>query len=316
MKNEKMKNEKLEEHNMQPTLLILAAGMGSRYGGLKQIDQVGPSGEIIIDYAVYDAIRAGFNKVVFVIRRDIEEAFKQAIGSRYTGHINVAYAFQELNNLPSEFSIPEQREKPWGTGHAILAAKEVINEPFAVINGDDFYGRESFSLMGNYLRHAADKEQADYSMCGFMLRNTLSDHGTVSRGVCQVGADGNLEGVTEHTKLRRQNTTVESEQADGSVIHFTGDEIVSMNFWGFTPSIFEHLEQRFVAFLEAHGNELKSEFFIPSVVDALIKNNTASVKVMTSQDSWLGITYREDKSVVMDGIKRLVQAGVYPDSLF
>lgn len=301
---------------MRPTLLVLAAGMGSRYGGLKQLDQVGPAGEIIIDYAVYDAIRAGFDKVVFVIRREIEEAFKQAVGSRYKGKIAVAYAFQELSDLPTGFDVPAGREKPWGTGHAILAAKTAIDRPFAVINGDDFYGKESFSLMGDYLSRAADGRKADYSMCGFMLRNTLSDHGTVSRGICRVSGAGFLEGVTEHTKLQRKDNVVESEQADGSIVGFGGDEIVSLNFWGFTPSIFNHLEQHFAAFLESRGNDLKSEFFIPSVVDALIKDGSASVKVTTSTDSWLGITYREDKPVVTEGVRRLTVCGVYPERLF
>ena len=301
---------------MKPTLLVLAAGMGSRYGGLKQLDQVGPSGETIIDYSIFDAIRAGFGKVVFIIRRDIEDAFKEAIGSRYEGKIKVEYAFQQLDALPEGFSVPEGREKPWGTGHAVYTAKDLINEPFAVINGDDFYGRDGFKLLADYLSQSEDGEKADFSMCGFIMRNTLSDNGSVSRGVCEVDSAGNLAEVVENTKIERNGTAAKSYMEDGSVVDFTGDEIVSMNMWGFTPSLFDYMEEMFVEFLEERGQEMKSEFFIPLVADTLIKQGKANVKVMTSNDEWFGITYREDKPKVVESIKELVAQGVYPEKLF
>jgi Nucleotidyl transferase len=301
---------------MKPTLLVLAAGMGSRYGGLKQLDQVGPSGETIIDYSIFDAIRAGFGKVVFVIRRDIETAFKEAVGSRYTGKIEVDYAFQQLDALPEGFEIPAGREKPWGTGHAVLVAKDVINEPFAVINGDDFYGRAGFQLLADYLSKAADGVKADYCMCGFVMRNTLSDNGTVSRGICEINTDGNLTEVVEHTKLGRNGNAAKSLMDDGSAVDFTADEIVSMNMWGFTPSLFDNMTEMFTEFLEQQGNEMKSEFFIPLVADTLIKQNKATVNVMKSTDEWFGITYREDKPQVVASIKALVEQGEYPAKLF
>jgi NDP-sugar pyrophosphorylase family protein len=301
---------------MKPTLLVLAAGMGSRYGGLKQLDQVGPSGETIIDYSIFDAIRAGFGKVVFIIRRDIEDAFKEAIGSRYEGKIKVEYAFQQLDALPEGFSVPEGREKPWGTGHAVYTARELINEPFAVINGDDFYGREGFQLLADYLRQAKDGDKADFSMCGFIMRNTLSDNGSVSRGVCEVDADGNLTEVVENTRIERNGKGAKSYLENGSVVDFTGDEIVSMNMWGFTPSLFDHMQEMFVEFLKERGQEMKSEFFIPLVADTLIKQGKAKVKVMTSNDEWFGITYQEDKPAVIKSIKELVAQGIYPEKLF
>ncbi len=301
---------------MKPTLLVLAAGMGSRYGGLKQFDRAGPSGETIIDYSIFDAVRAGFGKVVFIIRRDIEGAFKNAVGSRYAGRITVDYAFQQLDALPAGFSVPEGREKPWGTGHAVYVAKELINEPFAVINADDFYGRASFQLLADYLRRAEDGGKADFSMCGFIMRNTLSDNGSVSRGVCKLDSAGNLARVVEHSRIERKGKAAESFTEDGAVVDFTGDEIVSMNMWGFTPSLFDCLEGLFIEFLTEHGREMKSEFFIPRAVDTLVKRGKAAVKVMTSEDKWFGITYREDKPGLVAGIRKLVEQGVYPNRLF
>ena len=301
---------------MKPTLLVLAAGMGSRYGGLKQLDQVGPSGETIIDYSIFDAIRAGFGKVVFVIRRDIETAFKDAVGSRYAGKIAVDYAFQQLDALPEGFEIPAGREKPWGTGHAVLVAKDVINEPFAVINGDDFYGRAGFQLLADYLSKALDGAKADYCMCGFVMRNTLSDNGTVSRGICTIDCDDNLSEVVEHTTIERNGNAAKSLMNNGSKVDFTGDEIVSMNMWGFTPSLFDNMTEMFTEFLREQGNEMKSEFFIPLVADKLIKQNKATVKVMKSSDEWFGITYREDKPQVVASIQALVEQGEYPAKLF
>ncbi|MFA7230129.1 MAG: sugar phosphate nucleotidyltransferase [Victivallaceae bacterium] len=301
---------------MKPTLLVLAAGMGSRYGGLKQLDQVGPSGETIIDYSIYDAIRAGFGKVVFIIRRDIEAAFKQTVGKRYEGLIDVDYAYQQLDDLPTGFSVPAGREKPWGTGHAVRSARNVVKEPFAVINADDFYGRHGYKVLADYLTNAKDGAKADYSMCGFIMRNTLSDNGTVSRGVCELDADGNLTQVVEHTKLERNGDAAKSYLENGDIVDFTADEIVSMNMWGFTPSLFDHIERLFVDFLKNRGGELKSEFFIPLVADTLIKENKAQVKVMKSTDAWFGITYREDKPIVVNSIQALVKKGAYPEKLF
>ena len=299
---------------MKPTLLVLAAGMGSRYGGLKQLDQVGPSGETIIDYSIYDAIRAGFGKIVFIIRKDIEAPFKETIGKRYEGKIAVEYAFQELNKLPAGFSVPPQRQKPWGTGHAVLCARDVIHEPFAVINADDFYGANGYQLLAGYLNHARDGVKADYCMCGFILRNTLSDNGTVSRGICKI-TGGHLASVTEMTRIERNGNAARNIE-DGAQCDLTGDEIVSMNMWGFTPSLFEHLEKLFIEFLKVGGQKEKSEFYIPSVADTLIKDGKAEVKVMESRDSWFGITYREDKDNVVNSIRALVAKGVYPDKLF
>ena len=299
---------------MKPTLLVLAAGMGSRYGGLKQLDQVGPSGETIIDYSIYDAIRADFGKIVFIIRKDIEAPFKESIGKRYEGKIAIEYAFQELNKLPAGFSFPPQRQKPWGTGHAVLCARDVIHEPFAVINADDFYGANGYQLLAGYLSQAQDGVKADYCMCGFTLRNTLSDNGTVSRGICKIN-EGYLASVTETTRIERNGCAARNIE-EGAQCDLTGDEIVSMNMWGFTPSLFEHLERLFIEFLKVNGQKEKSEFYIPSVADTLIKEGKAEVKVMESSDSWFGITYREDKDNVVNSIRTLVNKGVYPEKLF
>lgn len=301
---------------MKPTLLVLAAGMGSRYGGLKQIDPVGPRGEIIIDYSVFDAIRAGFGKIVFVIRPDIEAEFKTVVGSRFEGFIEVAYAFQRIDDLPVGLGVPEGRKKPWGTGHAILSAKNIINEPFAVINADDFYGRSGFELLGKRLAAAEDGDKADYSMVGFTLRNTLSENGTVSRGVCEIDGEHKLIEVVERTDIAKNGDAACFIDDNGVRTDLTADEIVSMNMWGFTPSIFENLERMFEEFLNERGGELKSEFFIPTVVDTLIKNGTAMVEVLESGDSWFGITYPEDKPLVVKSVARLTAAGVYPEKLF
>ncbi len=302
---------------MNPTLLVLAAGMGSRYGGLKQIDPVGPSGETIIDYSIYDSIRAGFGKLVFVIRRDIEADFKESIGKKYEDKIDIDYAFQELTMVPEGFSVPEQRRKPWGTGHAVLTAEEVINEPFAVINADDFYGAHSFRVLADYLKTAQDGERvANYAMVGFVLRNTLSEFGTVARGVCHTNADGFLENVVETTNIAKDGDRATYTDDEGTVQQLSGDEIVSMNMWGFTPSIFDHLRQQFADFVQERGGEEKAEFYIPTVVNNLISQDVARVTVLSSQDSWFGVTYREDKPYVVDSIKSLVENDVYPEALW
>jgi len=301
---------------MKPTLLVLAAGMGSRYGGLKQLDPVGPAGETIIDYSIFDAARAGFGKVVFVIRHDIEAAFKESFDSRYRGHIEIDYAFQELRNLPAGFSVPAGREKPWGTGHAILAAKDLIHEPFAVINADDFYGAASYKVLADYLIRAKDGAQADYSMVGFRLRNTLSDFGTVSRGICSCDADGNLVSAEELTKIARSGSGAVNTDDHGVQRQLTGDELVSMNMWGFTPSLFVHLETLFVEFLKERGGELKSEFYIPFAVNTMIARKLAHARVLATPESWFGVTYKEDKPMVVAGIRRLIDSGAYPAKLF
>ena len=300
---------------MKPTLLVLAAGMGSRYGGLKQIDPVGPNGEIILDYSIFDAIRGGFGKVVFVIRKDIEQEFRSLVSARWEDKIQVEYAFQQLDALPAPFTVPEGRVKPWGTGHAILAAADLINEPFSAINADDFYGRSAYALMGKVL--AEDTNPAQHYMVGYPLKKTLSEFGTVARGICRTTDDGILTEVVERTKIASTgNGTARYDDGEGTVIDFTGDEIASMNFWGFKPSLFAELKTRFVTFLEKQGKELKSEFFIPFVVEELIAEKKASVKVLESEDSWFGVTYREDKPAVQSNIRNLIASGAYPEKIF
>ncbi|HUJ70720.1 MAG TPA: sugar phosphate nucleotidyltransferase [Verrucomicrobiae bacterium] len=292
---------------MQPTLLVMAAGMGSRYGGLKQLDAVGPGGETIIDYSIYDALRTGFTRLVFVIRRDIEAPFCEAIGRKFEKRAAVEYVFQELDTLPSGFTVPAGRTKPWGTTHAILLAKEAVHEPFAAINADDFYGRDSFQVMADFLRAG----RTDYAMVGYTLRNTLSEHGSVSRGVCVCDPDGYLQAVTELTKIEKHGR---GAQAEGRVL--SGDEPVSMNFWGFTPALFPQLRERFEEFLRRSGHELKSECYIPTTVNELVAAGTARVKVLRTPASWFGVTYQEDKPRVTAGIRQLIARGDYPEKLW
>lgn len=296
----------------KPTLLMMAAGMGSRYGGLKQIDPVGPNGETIIDYSVYDAVRAGFGKLVFVIRQDLETQFRELIGARFEKHLPVEYAFQELHKLPPGFGVPAGRTKPWGTSHAILMAADLIREPFAAINADDFYGAESFRLLARHLSSGSP----DYAMVGFTLRNTLSDFGSVARGVCQVDANGLLETVTELTRIQREGQGAKDTSATGQITRLTGDEAVSMNMWGFTPALFPQLQHYFEAFLQTSGNELKSECYIPSAVNDLLLAGQARVKVLRTNDSWFGVTYREDRPRVVASIQQLIQQGNYPQQLW
>jgi len=298
----------------KPSLLVLAAGMGSRYGGLKQIDPIGPNGEAIIEYSMYDAVKAGFGKIVFVIRQSFEQAFKDMIGDKLDGLCEVQYVYQELDKSLGDFELPEDRVKPWGTGHAILVAAGVINEPFAVINADDFYGGYSYKAIAEYLAKAAGEN--DYCMVGYTLSNTLSENGTVSRGVCQCDEDGNLLNVAEHTKICKDGETVSGLDDADKPVTLTGDEPVSMNLWGFGPSIFDHLETRFAKFLAEHGNEEKSEFYIPFVVDDLIKESISKVKVLRSEASWFGVTYPQDKPTVVRQIAKLVDDGLYPKNLW
>jgi len=295
-----------------PTLLILAAGMGSRYGGLKQIEPVGPGGETIIDYSIYDALRAGFGKLVFVIRKDIEEPFKQIVGARFEKRVAVEYVFQELEDLPPGFAVPAGRTKPWGTTHAILMSAGAIGEPFAVINADDFYGAEGYGALARHLESGS----ADYAMVGFVLRNTLSDFGSVARGVCRVSNAGYLENVTELTAIERDGAHARNRDADGRETRLTGDEAVSMNMWGFTPQVFGQLEGHFKRFLEQNGGNLKSECYIPTSVNDLVLAGEARVKVLPTNDSWFGVTYREDHPRVVESLRRLIHDGVYPERLW
>lgn len=301
---------------MQATLLVLAAGIGSRYRGLKQIDPVGPNGETILDYSIYDAVQAGFAKVVFVIRRDIESEFKQSIGNRFAAVIPVEYVFQELTDLPGSFSVPEGRVKPWGTGHAFLAARQVIDGPFAVINADDFYGRAGYQLLLDHLSNANDGDYADCAMVGYPLRNTLSDFGSVSRGVCECDEEGFVTRVTEKTTIFRDGDDARIVEDDGSETTVSGDTLVSMNLWGGTPSMFDHLASAFRGFLTEQGLDLSSEFFTLSVVGDLVDRGVAKVTMLKSIDAWFGITYREDKARVTDNIQKLVDVGRYPEKLF
>jgi len=295
-----------------PTLLVLAAGMGSRYGGLKQIEAVGPSGETIIDYSIFDAMRAGFGKLVFIIRKDIEQPFKEVVGSRFEKRIAVDYVFQELDKIPAGFGVPVGRTKPWGTTQAILMAADAIKEPFAVINADDFYGAESYQVMSKHLQAGT----GDYSMVGFVLRNTLSEFGTVARGVCRVGGDGFLEQVVELTAIARDGDHAKDTAGDGTVTELTGDEPVSMNMFGFTPQVFGRLQEHFKKFLEVNSSDLKKECYIPSTVNEMLLAKEAKVKVLRSNDSWFGVTYREDHAHVVESIQRLIKSGKYPESLW
>jgi len=297
----------------KPTLLVLAAGIGSRYGGLKQIAPVGPQGEIIIDYSIFDAIRAGFDKVVFVIRRDIEADFKQAVGRRFEGVIAVDYAFQERDDLPAGYAVPADRTKPWGTAHAILAARHCIDEPFAVINADDFYGAEGYRLLHGFLAGSAIGNPPDWALVGFVLRNTLSDHGSVARGVCRCADDGMLETVTERLAIERDGTAA-IDQPTGT--RFSGDERVSMNMWGFTPDVFDILSKGFATFLAAGIGNPKAEYQIPVVVDGEIRAGRRRVKVLTTSDTWCGVTYTADKPQVTAHIAALVRSGRYPSPLW
>ena len=301
---------------MKPTLVVLAAGMGSRYGGLKQVDPVGPSGEAILDYSVFDAVRAGFGKVVFIIRHDFEAEFKEKVGKKYEGLVPVDYCYQDLNDLPAPYKVPEGRTKPWGTAHATRAARSVVQEPFAVINADDFYGRDAFERLGRFLAGTAEGGAAlDFAMVGYKLELTLSENGSVARGICDVAADGTLKGVTEMTKLVRAGDVAENRENPDAPVKVPLDARVSMNLWGFTPGLFAELESRFPKWLAENGAKEKSEWYIPFVVDELIKESKATCKVLPTESSWFGVTYREDKPFVTGEIRKLVDAGEYPVNL-
>ena len=297
------------------TLLVLAAGMGSRYGGLKQLDSVGPNGETVIDYSVFDAIRAGFNKVVFIIREDFKEEFKLSIGEKFQDRIEVEYAFQKLDELPPGYTIPNDRTKPWGTGHAILSAMQTVRDPFAVINADDFYGQLAYQKIYKYLSETpVDALPANYCMVGYPLKNTLSEHGSVSRGICSVSEDDKLNSVRELTHIVKKHSEVFNE-VNGEKESLTGDEVVSMNMWGFSPQVFIQLERLFSEFLKENLNVLSSEFYIPFAVDNLIQSGTATVEVLETTEKWFGVTYQEDKVQVQKAILSLIQYGDYPSSI-
>lgn len=300
---------------MDLTLLVLAAGMGSRYGGLKQLDQVGPSGETIIDYSVYDAIEAGFNKVVFIIRRDIEKEMKELLFDKYSKKIKVEYVFQDLDNIPEGVTVPNDRVKPWGTGHAVLMAKDVINEPFVVINADDFYGKSAFKVVADYMKSHADNLKGKNCMAGYLLKNTLSEHGTVSRGVCKVNENNELIEVIERTKIAWENGKIIADD-NGKQLELNGDVFVSMNFWGFTPDVFPELETEFKKFIEKNSENIKAEYYIPSIATHQINNNLATFKVLEATDQWFGVTYQEDKPLVVNKIKELTEQGKYPEKLW
>ncbi len=286
--------------------------MGSRYGGLKQIDPVGPAGETIIDYSIFDALRAGFGKLVFVIRKDIEQQFREIVGARFEKRVAVDYVFQSLKDIPPRFTVPAGRTKPWGTTQAILLAAGVIHEPFAAINADDFYGAHGYRELAGHLTSGSP----DYAMVGFVLRNTLSDFGSVARGVCQVADDGYLKHIIELTKIERDGNGARNTDAAGEVTKLSGDEPVSMNMWGFTPQVFDQLRERFEEFLVGSASDLKAECFIPNTVGELVRAGQARVKVLRSRDSWFGVTYREDRPRVVESIRRLIAGGLYPERLW
>lgn len=300
---------------MDLTLLVLAAGMGSRYGGLKQLDQVGPGGETIIDYSVYDAIEAGFNKIVFIIRKDIEKDMKELLFDKYSQKVKIEYVFQELDNIPEGIELPADRVKPWGTGHAVLMAKDVINEPFVVINADDFYGKSAFKVVADYMRSQQENLKGKNCMAGYRLQNTLSEHGTVSRGVCKVNDNNELVEITERTKIGWKENKIIADD-NGKDLELTGDLFVSMNFWGFTPDVFPELESEFKKFIVKNYKNIKSEYYIPSIVSHQMDNGLATVKVLEATDQWFGVTYKEDKPLVIEKVKQLTKEGKYPGKLW
>lgn len=300
---------------MKKSLVVLAAGMGSRYGGLKQIDPVGPNGELVIDYSIFDAIRAGFSRVVFVIRKDMQEAFRESIGQAMESRLDVAYAFQSIDDLPPQFRAPAGREKPWGTGHAVFAARQETREPFAVINADDFYGQRAFELLSAHLDKPAP-DIPEYAMVAYQLQQTVSSHGTVSRGLCRTDDSGFLIDIEEVTAIEKSPAGIFSRASDGRIIARDNLIPVSMNCWGFFPELFEALESDFIRFLQQHGTNLKSEFYLPGSVSDMIAAHQARVKVLTTPDQWFGVTYREDKPFVMQGIQALIDEGRYPAKLW
>lgn len=300
----------------KPVLVIMAAGMGSRYGGLKQMDPVDDNGHIIMDFSIYDAMRAGFEKVVFIIKKENEALFKECVGDRVAGKMQVEYVFQDIHNLPEGYSVPEGREKPWGTGHAVLSCLSVVDGPFAVINADDYYGKEAFQIIYDFLTSHQDDEKYQYTMVGYYLKNTLTENGHVARGICTTDGEGKLTGITERTRIEKKETGPAYTEDEGTTwTELPEDTIVSMNMWGFTAGILQELNNRFARFLDENlpKNPLKCEYFLPFVVDELLKENKAEVTVLKSPDRWYGVTYKEDKPVVVEAIKGMKVAGLYPE---
>lgn len=299
---------------MKPTLLVLAAGMGTRYGGNKQLDEVGPSGETIIDYSIYDAIRAGFGKIVFVIRRDIENQVRERFVERLKGKIEVDYVFQEITNLPEGVKVNPERQKPWGTSHAILVTESKIKEPFGVINADDYYGEESFKILYDFLVN--DNDPNCYCIVGYKMGNTLSEHGHVNRGVCRAGDDGLLVNIVETRQIEKKAYGAAAPGPDGTVEKFSGNEIVSMNLWGFKPSCYSYLGEEFRSFINNSGMELKSELDIPTSIDKFVKSGEITIKILMTNERWFGVTYREDKPFVVENINKMIEAGKYPAKIY
>jgi dTDP-glucose pyrophosphorylase len=297
---------------IKPSLLVLAAGMGQRYGGLKQIDPVGPSGETIIDYSIYDAMRAGFAKLVFVIRRDLEQPFRETVGQRFENHLPVRYVFQEVDDLPPGFSPPPNRSKPWGTAQAVLAGENAIQESFAAINADDFYGAQSFLILARHLSSSG----TDCAMVGFTLRRTLSEFGSVARGVCDVLPDGYLKSIVELTRIERDGAEIKNTDCEGRVTKLSGDEVASMNCWGFTPAIFPLLREKFSSFLAKNGQDEKAECYITSTVNEWVAAGQVRIKVLRTEAQWFGVTYREDRPRVVESIRQLIARGEYPERLW
>ncbi len=301
------------------TLVIMAAGLGSRFGGgIKQLEPVGPNGEIIMDYSIHDALEAGFNKVVFIIRRDLEEDFKRVIGSRIEKVADVEYAYQELDALPAGYDVPEGRKKPWGTGHAVLSVKGIVKEPFLVINADDYYGKEAFHRIHDYMVREMDEEAAIYDMCmaGFILSNTLSENGSVTRGVCRLNEDGTLGEVTETYDIEQRGDGLLANDEEGNPVLVSPGQYVSMNMWGLSPAFLDELEQGFPEFLDRAKGNLKAEYLLPKIIDRLIQEGKASVKVLETRDKWFGVTYQEDKAAVVASIRTLIEKGVYREKLY
>ncbi len=308
-----------------PTLIIMAAGIGSRYGGLKQVDPIGPNGEIVIDYSIYDALQAGFSKIVFLIRREIEAVFREAVGDAIQKQVEVAYVYQDLAAVPAGFSAPQDRKKPWGTGHAVWCCREAVQEPFAVINADDFYGRKAFQLLSGYLSSLKNWDAPcpptprgtfPYAMAGYVLGNTLSEHGGVARGVCQVAPDGYLQAIQERTRIEAFGSQVKYTENGTDWIDLSAGSTVSMNMWGFTPSLFNELGQHFQAFLSRNAADLsKVEFYLPNVVNELLEEGKARVKVLPTDEKWFGVTHPDDRAAVQAALRRLIQQGYYPPKL-
>lgn len=301
---------------MKPTLFVLAAGMGSRYGGLKQLDGLGPNGETIMDYSIFDAIRGGFGKIVFVIRKDFEEDFRKKIISKYENHIPVEVVFQSIDKLPEGFTCPTERVKPWGTNHAVLMGKEVIREPFAVINADDFYGRDSFAVIGKFLSELPEGAKNTYCMVGFRVGNTLSESGTVARGICSTDENRHLTTVVERTEIMRIDGVVSYKDENGEWVGIEDNTPVSMNMWGFTPDYFNYSEEYFIDFLKENIDKPKAEYYIPLMVNKLINDGTATVEVLDTTSHWFGVTYAADRQGVVDKLQALADSGEYPSKLF